>query len=668
FWDIKSQKVNPPISIFSDSESSSEQAHVQASSFHYLPESQELAFINDQGQVSWIKIIYEASFINNQRKIIHQIERQVFFDAIKPESKVKQLQMSNGEEGHQVAIIYQEDSSFKLKVLNLKKEESFLGGGNWEVDFSQDLDSALPSPPKAIAFGEGGKVLVVADQEGSTHYFAKEDSSYVLKQSWQAFGPHASLSRLDFLLGGSSLLLSNDLGENKLYSLGMDPSLGRRIFLFNKGFPSLKHKIEFFDRSLRNRAFLLGHDQVLSIRYGTTGETLWENHLDFSIKDAVFSKKYHRVGLLSQDNKIHLYELQDPHPEASFKAFFGKIFYEGQSEPKYTWQSTGGSDAFEPKLSMVPLLFGSFKGTFYALLFSVPIALLAALYTSQFAHPKTRGLIKPTMEIMASLPSVILGFLAALWLAPLIEDKVPSLLSCFFLLPFGAFLLGEIFSHLPISTRHFIKEGYEWVWIAPFLILITYLAWELGPILEQHFFLATDPNTGKLIADFRLWWPQATGTSYEQRNALVVGFAMGFAVIPIIFTIAEDSLSSVPKSLQSASLALGASRWQTAFKVILPAATGGIFSSIMIGLGRAVGETMIVLMATGNTPIMDFNIFSGMRTLSANLAVELPEAPFHGTLYRTLFFGALLLFVMTFFLNLSAELLRHRIKKKFKGL
>jgi len=141
---------------------------------------------------------------------------------------------------------------------------------------------------------------------------------------------------------------------------------------------------------------------------------------------------------------------------------------------------------------------------------------------------------------------------------------------------------------------------------------------------------------------------------------------MGFAVIPIIFTIAEDALSSVPAPLRSASLALGASRWQTTLRIIIPTASAGIFSAVMIGLGRAVGETMIVVMATGNTPITSFNIFSGMRTLSANIAVELPEAPVHSTLYRTLFLGAMMLFLMTFLVNTFAELLRQHLREKYK--
>ena len=141
---------------------------------------------------------------------------------------------------------------------------------------------------------------------------------------------------------------------------------------------------------------------------------------------------------------------------------------------------------------------------------------------------------------------------------------------------------------------------------------------------------------------------------------------MGFAVIPMIFTISEDALSNVPLSLTVGSLALGASRWQTAIRIVVPTASAGIFSALMIGLGRAVGETMIVVMATGNTPVLNWNIFAGMRTLAANIAVELPEAAEHSTLYRTLFLGALLLFIITFLVNTVAEVLRQHLREKYK--
>jgi phosphate transport system permease protein len=152
--------------------------------------------------------------------------------------------------------------------------------------------------------------------------------------------------------------------------------------------------------------------------------------------------------------------------------------------------------------------------------------------------------------------------------------------------------------------------------------------------------------------------------TYSQRNALVVGFVMGFAVIPNIYTLAEDALNAVPAHLRAASLAAGATPWQTAMWVILPVAASGVFSAVMIGMGRAVGETMIVVMAAGNTPVLDWNVFSGLRTLSANIAVELPEAVKDSTLYRTLFLAALTLFVMTFVINTLAELVRQRFRKR----
>jgi phosphate transport system permease protein len=152
--------------------------------------------------------------------------------------------------------------------------------------------------------------------------------------------------------------------------------------------------------------------------------------------------------------------------------------------------------------------------------------------------------------------------------------------------------------------------------------------------------------------------------TYVQRNALVVGFVMGFAIIPIIYTIAEDALSTVPQHLRSASLGAGATRWQTAMRIVIPTAMSGISSAIMVGLGRAVGETMVVLMAAGNTPVMSWNVFEGFRTLSANIAVELPEAVRNSTHYRTLFLAALVLFAMTFVVNTVAEIVRLRFRRR----
>ena len=202
------------------------------------------------------------------------------------------------------------------------------------------------------------------------------------------------------------------------------------------------------------------------------------------------------------------------------------------------------------------------------------------------------------------------------------------------------------------------KTGTEAFLLVPVIVLGIWAAFALGGLVEMTL----------LGGNYRGWLLSALGLTYDQRNSLVVGLAMGFAIIPIIFTIAEDSLANVPQHLRGGSLALGATRWQTALRIVLPTGSPGIFSAVMIGFGRAVGETMIVLMATGNTPIMDWSPFNGFRALSANVAVELPEAPDGGTLFRVLFLASLLLFCLTFVLNTVAELVRLKLRRKYRYL
>jgi phosphate transport system permease protein len=306
----------------------------------------------------------------------------------------------------------------------------------------------------------------------------------------------------------------------------------------------------------------------------------------------------------------------------------------------------------------VPLLFGTLKGTVYALLFAIPLAVLGALYTSQFVHPNLRNRIKPTVEIMAALPSVVIGFLAGLYLASLVERHLVAMFLMFVLLPVAGTAGILVWARLPKAALRRMQAGSELFLIVPMLLLGGWLALQLGPWVEASLFRG----------DARLWLNDVLGVTYDQRNSLVVGLAMGFAVIPIIFTISEDAFSSVPSNLTAASLALGASRWQTATRVVLPTASPGVFSAIMVGFGRAVGETMIVLMATGNTPILDWSMFNGFRTMSANIAVEIPEAPYGGTLYRVLFLTAALLFVITFVVNTVAEIIRQRLRDRYKAV
>jgi phosphate transport system permease protein len=280
------------------------------------------------------------------------------------------------------------------------------------------------------------------------------------------------------------------------------------------------------------------------------------------------------------------------------------------------------------------------------------------VYTAYFMQPRLRMVIKPSIEIMAALPTVILGFLAGLWLAPLIESHLIGVLLATALMPLAILVAAFVWSRLPGSLRHRVPDGWEAIIIVPVVCAVLWATMALSQPVEQLFFGGNLPR----------WMAQEWGITYDQRNSLVVGIAMGFAVIPNIFSISEDAVFGVPRQLSTGSLALGATPWQTVTRVVLLTASPGIFSAIMIGLGRAVGETMIVLMSTGNTPIMDLNIFQGFRALSANIAVEMPESEVNSSHYRILFLAALVLFGVTFLFNTIAEIVRSRLRAKYGNL
>jgi phosphate transport system permease protein len=425
------------------------------------------------------------------------------------------------------------------------------------------------------------------------------------------------------------------------------------------------------------------------------------------------------------------------YPAINVHSLFSKMWYEGYSEPRHMWQSSSGTDDFEPKYGLMPLIFGTLKATFYSLLFGLPIALLAAVFTSEFMNPRIKAKIKPLIEMMASLPSVVLGFMAALVIAPVVEHIVPGVLASFVLLPL-TFMLGAYGWQLMPRAWALRFEKHRFALICLMVPVGLWAALKSGPLVESLLFAGdfkrwmdgqigsgaggwfillmplTAILTGLLVnrllrERMRVWarsWSRAKAArmdalkflaglscwvlitagaawaldaagfdprgeqahhflgTYVQRNAMVVGFIMGFAIIPIIYTLAEDALSSVPEHLRAASLGAGATPWQTAVRIVVPTAMSGLFSAAMIGLGRAVGETMIVLMAAGNTPVMQMNFFNGFRTLSANIAVELPEAPVGSTHYRVLFLAALALFIMTFVINTFAEIIRQRFRKR----
>ena len=472
--------------------------------------------------------------------------------------------------------------------------------------------------------------------------------------------PAVPIRVMRFLKGGSTLVLGDETGRVYSSQIVPQPDGHHRLDIIHR-FERHPAAVTRIDYSKRDKGFVTaGAAGRLSYHYATSGET--EYHVDSGLggetAGLVLAPKGDGLLAIDQGGGLGHWAVDNPHPGITFKTLFGKVRYEGYEKPEYTWQSTGGTDEFEPKLSLTPLIFGTLKGTFYAMIFAAPLALLAAFYTSQFMHRSLMSLVKPTVEFMAALPSVVLGFFAALWLAPRVEELFPALV----MMPLVVVLLILGLQYLSERTPlpAYLKNAPR----AEFGLLLALVLVGGGlSILAGSWVEATLLN-----GDFRMWLLEAAGLSYDQRNSVVVGMAMGFAVVPIIFTIAEDSLSSVPQLLSAGSLALGATRWQTAVRVVLPTASPGIFSALMIGFGRAVGETMIVLMATGNTPVMDWSPFSGFRALSANIAVELPEAPEGGTLFRILFLAALLLFLFTFAVNSAAEWIRLKLREKYRVL
>lgn len=304
------------------------------------------------------------------------------------------------------------------------------------------------------------------------------------------------------------------------------------------------------------------------------------------LRDLIFSKiiQFHALSAIAIILLIFIYVGKESLPifldkEIQKEANLGLIFlpqhYGTEDAPlPYSWQPVSEV----PKYSIVPLFVGTLKVTWIALMFAAPLAIAAAIYTAEFAPPRLREIIKPVIELLAGIPSVVLGFLALIVLASWLQDT--------------------------------------------------------------------------FNLDYRL-------------NAINAGIAMGLAIIPVIYTVCEDALTSVPQTYREASLALGVSPWKTALFVVLPAALPGIFAAMVLGFGRAIGETMIVLMASGNAAIASWNLADSVRTVSATIAAELGEVVFGSSHYHMLFFLGVTLFLVTFLINFLGDwivnYLRHRM-------
>lgn len=405
--------------------------------------------------------------------------------------------------------------------------------------------------------------------------------------------------------------------------------------------------------SARQRVFIARNAEFGLVAQGTTGASLTTFDFEPGIAWMNIAPREDFLIISRTDETFEAIPLDLGFPEVTKSALFDRLTYEGLPTPAYTYQSTGGTDEYEPKISLIPLIIGTIKGTIWALLPSIPLAVAGALYCARFLRGRTREAIKPFVELLAGIPSVILGFVGGLYLAPALQDRLLALFLVPLVLAAATMTMGWLWARLPLRRRQRMHEGTAVIGLVPVYMILGGLMLWLSPSIEVALF----------DTSFSRWAVEYFDIPYEQKNAVVVGLAMGFAVMPLIFTLAEDAYRNVPQTLADASLALGATPWQTARRVISPPARPGVIAAIMLGLGRAVGETMIVLMATGGTAITEWNPLQGFRALSANLATELPEAAKGESLYRTLFLSSLLLFALTFVINTLAEVIRVRGRK-----
>ncbi|NWB44948.1 ABC transporter permease subunit [Pseudomonas gingeri] len=543
----------------------------------------------------------------------------------------------------------------QLHVLALTKEENMMTGEVTSEQKSIELPQ-MTEPVKAIYIDPRQQWLYVINGRAQADVFSLRDKSlngrYKLLES-----ANAEVTASTQLVGGISLIIGDSTGGLAQWFMARDPDGELRLKNI-RGFQMGTAPIVEITAEERRKGFVaMDASGKLGIFHSTAHRTLLVNQVVDGQGLFGLSPRANRV-IVEQGGKIQPLVLNNPHPEVSWSALWSKVWYENYDEPKYVWQSTAANTDFEPKLSLSPLTFGTLKAAFYAMLLAAPLAVAAAIYTAYFMAPGMRRKVKPVIELMEAMPTVILGFFAGLFLAPYVEGHLPGIFSLLMLLPIGILVAGFGWSRLPESLRLRVPDGWESAILIPVILFVCWLSLFMSPHLETWFF----------GGDMRMWISHDLGITYDQRNALVVGLAMGFAVIPNIYSIAEDAVFSVPRGLTLGSLALGATPWQTMTRVVILTASPGIFSALMIGMGRAVGETMIVLMATGNTPVMEMNLFEGLRTLAANVAVEMPESEVGGSHYRVLFLSALVLLLFTFIMNTLAELIRQRLRKKYSSL
>ncbi|MFQ2166319.1 ABC transporter permease subunit [Aeromonas hydrophila] len=619
------------------------------------PGQKLIAYGFADGKAQVVQPYFKVSYPNDVRVIEPSLQSPFGEEpvVVDPQGKALTLMVFEATKDKMATAAVTADGRGVMAVMS--GEENFLSG---DIEWSAQ-NYSIPSLPRHVdqmLLTPNLRILFVREGNRLSVYDIHNLNDISLRDVMEINAPNANVTRVELLSGASSLLVGNDNGViSQWFEVARD---GKRQFTQIRDFKGDGAVAQLTPEHFR-KGFISADQEGTVSFFHATGETkLLSEKVEGGALSALAISPRHNVLLMQQGDAFKLFAVENEHPEVTWSALWQQVWYEGYPEPQYVWQSTSASNDFEAKLSLVPLVFGTLKASFYAMVFAVPLGVAGAIYTAYFMSAGLRKYVKPTVEIMAALPTVILGFLAGLWLAPIIEGALPGVVLLLILLPMGMLLTALIWNYLPERGKSWLPEGWHAILLIPVLLLIGWGAFAVSPLIENAF----------MHGDSRIWLTHEMGIKFDQRNSLVVGIAMGFAVIPTIFSIAEDAVFSVPKHLTQGSLALGATPWQTLSRVVILTASPGIFSAVMMGLGRAVGETMIVLMATGNTPIMDFSMFQGLRTLAANIAVEMPESEVGSSHYRVLFLAAFVLFVFTFLFNTLAEFIRQRLREKYSSL
>ena len=606
------------------------------------------------GQAMIFRHTYKVTYPDGQKTITPNIEYPYGEAPLTLDSQGRALEHVNLNASDDTLIVAGSTGP-QLHVLSLSKTENMLTGETRTTQAAIELPQ-MTEQVKAIFVDPRQQWLYVINGRAQADVFSLRDKSlngrYKLLED-----ANAEVTASAQLVGGVSLIIGTSKGGLAQWFMARDTD-GEMRLEHIRDFQMGTAPIVDITAEQRRKGFIaVNATGQLGVFHSTAHRTLLVQQVAQGLGVVALSPRADRI-MVEEGGRLLPMGLDNPHPEVSWSALWDKVWYENYDKPQYIWQSTAATSDFEPKLSLAPLTFGTLKAAFYAMFLAAPLAIAAAIYTAYFMAPGLRRKVKPVIELMEAMPTVILGFLAGLFLAPYLQGHLPGLFSLLLLTPIGILVAGFSWSRLPESIRLRVPEGWESAVLVPVILLVGWLSLAISPHLENLFF----------DGDMPLWITQKLHINYDQRNALVVGLAMGFAVIPTIYSIAEDAVFSVPRSLTLGSLALGATPWQTLTRVVILTASPGIFSALMIGMGRAVGETMIVLMATGNTPVMNMNLFEGMRTLAANVAVEMPESEVGGSHYRVLFLAALVLLLFTFVMNTLAELIRQRLRKKYSSL